>query len=56
MFAVYNALDHQGAGADVPPKERLPIMCGAEGPILWLVCPGGQVQIPYIYTHKHIQP
>lgn len=46
------APDHQGAGADVPPKDRLPIMCGTEGPLLWLVCPGGQVSSTH--THAHI--
>lgn len=51
-----NAADHQGAGADVPPKERLPILCGNEGPLLWLVCPGGQVRITHMHacsTHAH---
>lgn len=47
------AVDHQGAGADVPPKERLPIMCGAEGPILRLVCPRGQVRIAHTHAHTH---
>lgn len=47
----YCAIDHQGAGADVPAKERLPIMCGAEGPILRLVCPRGQVWIAHAHTH-----
>lgn len=51
----YCAVDHQGAGADVPPKERLPIMCGAEGPILRLVCPRGQVRIAGAHTHTHSQ-
>lgn len=39
-----NAADHQGTGADVPPDERLPIMCHNGGSILWLVRPGGEVR------------
>ena len=48
-----NSADHQGAVADVPPKERLPIMCGNEGPLLWLVCPGGQVRITHTHTYTN---
>lgn len=45
-----NPPDHQGASADVPPNEGLPIMRGTEGPVLWLVCPGGQVRA----MHAHL--
>lgn len=49
----FNAPDHQGASADVPQTEGLPIMRGTEGPLLWLVCPGGQVR--NTHSHKHSQ-
>lgn len=49
QISCFYAADHQGAGADVPPQERLPIMCHNGGSILWLVCPGGQVR------HTHTQ-
>lgn len=48
-----NSPDHQSAGADVPPKDRLPILRGTEGSLLWLVCPGGQVRIINTLTHTH---
>ena len=50
---IFHVVDHQGAGADVPPKERLPIMCGNDGPLLWLVCPGGPVRITHTRTDAH---
>lgn len=35
--------DHQGSGPNVPPEEGLPLLRLHEGPVLWLVCPGGKV-------------
>ena len=53
--------DHQGAGADVQPEDGLPVLYRSEGPLLRLVCPGGQVggllhvTCPHASTHtrKH---
>ena len=42
-------IDHQGASAGVPPEDRLPVLCGTERPLLWLVCAAGQVStVPVI--------
>lgn len=35
--------DHQGSCPDLPPEDRLPLLHVHEGPVLWLVCPGGKV-------------
>lgn len=35
--------DHQGSSPSLPAGDELPLLHRFEGPVLWLVCPGGKV-------------